>query len=120
MRSIDRSTAETYAEWFRCLADPTRIEILNLLALEGRPMRVGEIVERVSVGQSTVSAHLKRLAAVSFVLSEARGTTTLYWINDRCLTAFPTAAEAVMGTLRGAAESGRNQPHGVSRRSARA
>ncbi|MET9959618.1 winged helix-turn-helix domain-containing protein [Streptomyces sp. NPDC006326] len=30
-----------------------------MLAREGRPMSVGEIVERAAVGQSTVSHHLK-------------------------------------------------------------
>jgi DNA-binding transcriptional ArsR family regulator len=55
---LGRDTAKTYAEWFRTLADPTRVQILNLLAETGNPMTVGEIVEQVSVGQSTVSAHL--------------------------------------------------------------
>ena len=35
-----------FASWFRCLADPTRIQILSLLATERRPMTVGEIVVR--------------------------------------------------------------------------
>jgi len=52
---LDRGTAETYAGWFRALADPTRVQILNLLAAGGGPMTVGEVVERVDVGQSTVS-----------------------------------------------------------------
>lgn len=32
---LDRDTAKTYAEWFRTLADPTRVQILNLLAEVG-------------------------------------------------------------------------------------
>lgn len=94
---LDRNTAKTYAEWFRTLADPTRVQILNLLAETGTPMTVGEIVERVSVGQSTVSAHLKVLADTRFVLVEPRGTARLYRVNEECVSCFPSAADVVMG-----------------------
>ncbi|GAA4554194.1 ArsR/SmtB family transcription factor [Amycolatopsis samaneae] len=94
---LDRATAETYAGWFRALADPTRVQILNLLASTEDPMTVGEVVERVAVGQSTVSAHLKILTEARFVLAEARGTARLYRVNQRCLSCFPTAADVVMG-----------------------
>ncbi|WP_243769961.1 ArsR/SmtB family transcription factor [Amycolatopsis acidicola] len=97
MELIDRATAETYAGWFRALADPTRVQILNLLAAAGRPMTVGEIVEDVPIGQSTVSAHLKVLTAARFVLAEPRGTARLYRVNQRCVSCFPTAADVVMG-----------------------
>ncbi len=46
---IDRDRAEMFAGWFRCLADPTRMQILSLLASERRPMTVGEIVAAMDV-----------------------------------------------------------------------
>ena len=67
---LDRATAAEYASWFRALADPTRIQIVSLLARRGEPMNVGQIVAAVDVGQSTVSAHLKVLAEVRFVLAD--------------------------------------------------
>src|SRR5689334_16060687 len=94
---LDRQLAETYAGWFRALADATRVQILNLLAEQDRPMTVGEIVDQVPVGQSTVSAHLKILAEVRFVLVEQRGTARLYRVNQRCVACFPSAADVVMG-----------------------
>jgi DNA-binding transcriptional ArsR family regulator len=94
---LDRQLAETYAGWFRALADATRVQILNLLAEHGEAMTVGQIVERVPVGQSTVSAHLKILAEVRFVLAEQRGTARLYRVNQRCVSCFPSAADVVMG-----------------------
>lgn len=94
---LDRATAETYAGWFRALADPTRVQILNLLASAGAPMTVGQVVEQVDVGQSTVSAHLKVLTEARFVLAEPRGTARLYQVNQRCVSCFPTAADVVMG-----------------------
>jgi DNA-binding transcriptional ArsR family regulator len=94
---IDRPTAEEYATWFKALADATRIQIVSLLARQGEPMNVGQIVAAVHVGQSTVSAHLKVLADVRFVLIEHRGTASYYRVNDACVECFPSAADVVMG-----------------------
>jgi DNA-binding transcriptional ArsR family regulator len=95
--ALDRATAAEYASWFKALADPTRIQIVSLLARRGTPMSVGQIVAAVDVGQSTVSAHLKVLADVRFVLAHHRGTASYYRINDACVECFPTAADIVMG-----------------------
>lgn len=94
---LDRQAAEDYASWFRCLADPTRIQILHLLATSDGPMTVGQIVQQVGVGQSTVSHHLKVLGQIRFVIAEHVGTSSRYRVNPRCLAAFPTAADVVMG-----------------------
>ena len=97
---LERDRAELYASWFRCLADPTRIQILNLLARERRALSVGEIVSAVEIGQSTVSEHLRRLAETCFVLVEHQGTSSLFRINERCIACFPSAADLVMGVAR--------------------
>lgn len=97
---MERDRAELYASWFRCLADPTRIQILNLLARERRALSVGEIVSAVEIGQSTVSEHLRRLAETCFVLVEHQGTSSLFRINERCIACFPSAADLVMGVAR--------------------
>ena len=94
---VARAEAEDYAAWFRALADGTRVKIVSLLARHGRPMKVAEIVAAVQVGQSTVSQHLKVLAAVRFVLAERRGTARYYRINTACVDRFPTAAGLVGG-----------------------
>jgi DNA-binding transcriptional ArsR family regulator len=112
---LSREQAETYAGWFQCLADPTRLEILHLLAIERRPMSVGEIVARVGVGQSTVSAHLRRLAETCFVLVEHRGTSSLFRVNENCIACFPSAADLVMGTV-GADRMPAPRPGATSRR----
>ncbi|GAA3714544.1 metalloregulator ArsR/SmtB family transcription factor [Nonomuraea antimicrobica] len=94
---MPRAEAEEYASWFKALADATRIQIVSLLARSRRPMTVGEIVDAANVGQSTVSHHLKILAEVRFVLVDRQGTSSLYRINDNCVSCFPTAADVVMG-----------------------
>ena len=94
---LDRQAAETYAAWFRALADGTRVQVISLLVRSGKPLTVKEIAAAVPVGQSTVSEHLRQLAAVGFVLAEERGTSRLYRINGNCVECFPTAADLVMG-----------------------
>jgi DNA-binding transcriptional ArsR family regulator len=94
---LDRATAETYASWFRALADPTRVQIVEYLARQGRPMSVGELVVAAGLAQSTVSQHLKILTEVRFVLVEPVGTARHYRINEACIGCFPSAADVVMG-----------------------
>ena len=94
---LDRATAETYASWFRALADPSRVQIVEYLARQGRPMPVGEIVAAAGLAQSTVSQHLKILTEVRFVLVEAVGNARHYRINSACIDCFPSAADVVMG-----------------------
>jgi DNA-binding transcriptional ArsR family regulator len=94
---LDRAMAAEFASWFRALADATRVQIVSLLARRGEPMSVGAITSALDVGQSTVSAHLKVLAEVRFVLAERRGTSAFYRINEACVGCFPTAADIVMG-----------------------
>jgi ArsR family transcriptional regulator, arsenate/arsenite/antimonite-responsive transcriptional repressor len=97
VQPLGRDTADTYAAWFKALADGTRVQIVSLLARSGKPLTVKEIVAAVPVSQSTVSAHLRQLAAVGFVLAEERGTSRLYRLNQACVDSFPTAADLVMG-----------------------
>jgi DNA-binding transcriptional ArsR family regulator len=96
---IDRTSAEVWASWFRALGDATHVLILHQLATAGQEMTVGEIVDTVDVGQSTVSHHLELLTEVRFVHVERRANTSLYRVNPRCLAVFPSAAELVMGQL---------------------
>jgi DNA-binding transcriptional ArsR family regulator len=94
---LDRAVAEEYASWFRALADPSRVQIVEYLARRGRPMSVGEIVAAVGLAQSTVSQHLKILAEVRFVLADAVGTARHYRVNEACIDCFPSAVDVVMG-----------------------
>jgi DNA-binding transcriptional ArsR family regulator len=94
---LDRTSAQEYASWFKALADPTRVQLVELLARTKVPMSVGEIVTAMGLAQSTVSQHLKILADVRFVLVERVGNARHYRINDACISCFPSAADLVMG-----------------------
>jgi ArsR family transcriptional regulator, arsenate/arsenite/antimonite-responsive transcriptional repressor len=95
--AVERDEAEQYAGWFRCLADPTRLQLLHVLAVAGQPLTIGELVEAVDVGQSTVSGHVRRLVDAEYVSVERAGTVTHVRVNEDCLTALPAAAAAIMG-----------------------
>jgi ArsR family transcriptional regulator, arsenate/arsenite/antimonite-responsive transcriptional repressor len=91
-----RALAREYAGWFKALADPIRIRILNLLANNREPVCVCDIVKHFPIGQPSISHHLKILRDTRFVLSERRGTFMYYCVNRRCLAEFPHAARAIM------------------------
>lgn len=91
-----QSRAEEYAEWFKALADPIRIRILNLLANNEAAVCVCDIVRHFPVGQPTISHHLKILRDTRFVLAERRGTFMYYRVNRKCLSEFPHAAHLIM------------------------
>lgn len=97
MELLDRTSAQAYASWFKALADPTRVQLVELLARRRAPMSVGEIVTAMGLAQSTVSQHLKILAEVRFVLVDPVGNARHYRINDACISCFPSAADLVMG-----------------------
>lgn len=94
--TIDVIEADTYASWFKALADPTRIRILNMLAQSDEPLCVCEIVDHFDLGQPAISHHLKILRDVRFVLPERRGTFIYYRVNRACLAEFPDAAQRIL------------------------
>jgi ArsR family transcriptional regulator len=95
--TINDTEAEDYAGWFKALADPTRVRILNLLARNDGPLCVCDIVDQFDLGQPTISHHLKILKDTCFVHAERRGTFMYYAINRACISAFPEAANRIMG-----------------------
>ncbi len=97
---VSEAEAVTYASWFKALADPTRIRILNLLARHEGPLCVCEIVDHFSLGQPTISHHLRILRDARFVQAERRGTWAYYAINRACLAEFPEAARQIMQPAR--------------------
>ena len=96
---LGSAEAATYAEWFACLAEPTRVRLLHAVAVAGRAVPVGELAEQLGISQSTCSHHVRKLADVGFVLLRKERTATLVSVNANCCTGLPHAADAVMGML---------------------
>ena len=101
MKNLTDSEADEFAQWFQCLADGTRLRILNLVAGADEPMTVGDIVDAIGKSQSTVSRHLAILAVDRFVFMETEGVRTLVTANPACMTALPDAVTKIMRQPKG-------------------
>jgi ArsR family transcriptional regulator len=74
---------EFKAQFFKVLANPLRIQILD--ALRAGPVSVGDLRERLGAEQSTLSQQLAILRARNFVETERRGTSILYRVRDAAI-----------------------------------
>jgi L-amino acid N-acyltransferase YncA/DNA-binding transcriptional ArsR family regulator len=99
VRSLPDEAAQTYAEWFACLAEPTRVRLLHAVATAPAGRTVGELTGMLGISQSTCSHHVRKLADTGFVLLHKEGTTTRVTVNYACCAGLPHAADAVMGLV---------------------
>lgn len=71
-------------EIFKCLADNSRLKIINSLMIE--PMYVELLAERLALSTSTVSFHLKKMMDANIVSSRKEQYYTIYSLNEEILT----------------------------------
>jgi L-amino acid N-acyltransferase YncA/DNA-binding transcriptional ArsR family regulator len=98
-QSLADADAVTYAEWFACLAEPSRVRLLHAVATVPRGLTVGRLTEILGISQSTCSHHVRKLADIGFVRLRKEGTATWVTVNAACCAGLPHAADAVMGLL---------------------
>src|SRR5690625_47888 len=92
---LDEVATEAYAHLFQAFAEPTRLGILQHLA--SGEHRVRELVEHMSLAQSTVSKHLKFLVECGLVTARPQGRATWYALADpSALRALIIAAEQML------------------------
>ena len=80
MKGLPPEALEQVAAYFQALAEPTRLQILNLLR-EGE-RNVGDIAQLTGFTAANVSRHLALLAERGLVARDARGTSVWYRIAD--------------------------------------
>lgn len=68
-----------FQQTFKALSDPTRREILQLL--RSQSFTAGEIAEKFSVSNATISHHLSILKDAGLVLDEKHGKYITYELN---------------------------------------
>ena len=83
------------ARWFRVLADPTRLAILEHL-LTG-PHSVTELVSKTGLPQSRISNHLACLRWCRFVHADRQGRRVVYTIADTRLHQVLALADELVG-----------------------
>lgn len=81
VKSIDADTAQHLADLFKTLGDPTRIKILSLLT-KTEEMRVCDIADSLTMGQSAISHQLRVLRSARLVKFRRDGKEVLYSIDD--------------------------------------
>ena len=68
------------ADFFKCLSDPTRLEILKII-LERQNVCVCEITEILQLSQPKISRHLALLRNLLILLDERKGQWVYYRLN---------------------------------------
>jgi ArsR family transcriptional regulator, arsenate/arsenite/antimonite-responsive transcriptional repressor len=74
--------AEATADLFKALADPSRVRVVNLLAVSDEPVCVCNLTELLGVGQPTVSFHMKKLMDAGLLDREQRGIWAYYSLRE--------------------------------------
>lgn len=77
---LDERALEKVAAYFKLLAEPTRLKVLN--TLRDGEHNVGELCEQLGCSHANVSKHLAQLAQAGIVAREMRGTAAYYTIAD--------------------------------------
>jgi DNA-binding transcriptional ArsR family regulator len=78
----------------QAVADPTRLSILRQLSTEG-PVCACGFDDCCTVGQPTISHHLRALREAGWVSSERRGTWIYYSIRPEAVERFRQLADQI-------------------------
>jgi DNA-binding transcriptional ArsR family regulator len=89
--------AEGEARFIRCIGEPTRLQILKLLAKGERC--VGELVSALDKEQSLISHHLRALKECSIVKERQEAQKVYYKLADARLARLIVDCEALMREL---------------------
>ena len=81
------------AEFFKALAHPLRIRIID--ALRDGEIGVNDLCERLQVEQSTVSQQLAQLRGRNIVVGRKEGQNVFYSIRDRAIFRLLDAAREI-------------------------
>jgi len=80
MDGLDSTALEQVAVYFRALAEPSRLRLLN--ELRGGERNVTELTRALGTSQANVSKHLAVLLQAGVVERSMRGTSAFYRIAD--------------------------------------
>lgn len=85
MEGLPAEALEQVAAYFQVLAEPTRLQILNLLRDGER--NVGDLAQACGYTSANISRHLSLLTSRGLVARESRGTSVYYRIADESVYA---------------------------------
>lgn len=73
--------SDQLASLYRALADPTRVQIIHILAAAPEPVCVCDFTAAFDLGQPTISHHLAKLREAGLVIYFKRGLWAFYQLN---------------------------------------
>jgi ArsR family transcriptional regulator len=82
---VERQQAERMAQIAKALADPVRVQLVDVLKKHAGKVCVCELVPLFDLSQPTVSHHLKVLRDAGLVASERRGLWAYYYVLPEAL-----------------------------------
>ena len=82
---VEREQAERMAAIAKALADPVRLQLVDVLRKHAGKVCVCELVPLFDLSQPTVSHHLKVLRDAGLVDSERRGLWAYYYVRPEAL-----------------------------------
>ncbi len=80
MSALDDRALEYVAKYFKALAEPMRLRVLN--ALQDGEKNVSQLTDISGGTQANISKHLSLLTQYDLVKRESRGTSVYYSIAD--------------------------------------
>jgi ArsR family transcriptional regulator len=87
--------AEELATLYKALADPTRVQIIHILAAAADPVCVCDFTAAFDLGQPTISHHLAKLRDTGIVTSFKRGIWAFYQLNPEMSPAARSAIQSM-------------------------
>lgn len=91
-RPLPDAYADELAATYKAFGDPTRVQIVHILAAAAEPVCVCDFTAAFDLGQPTVSHHLAKLREAGVVTSFKRGIWAFYQLNPD----MPPAARAAV------------------------
>ena len=73
--------ADATAQLFKALGDPSRVKLVNVLALSDGPVCACDLTAELGLAQATVSHHLKKLTQAGLLEREQRGKWAYFSLN---------------------------------------
>ena len=95
--SIEFDYAEKGAVLLAAIADPTRLSIISMLSATGDAVCVCDITGRFTLGQPTISHHLRILREAGLISGDKRGKWVYYSVVTAKLREIQELLEKVFG-----------------------
>lgn len=78
IRPLSKAKGQRLATMLKALADPTRLEIMRIVAAQPGPVCACDIVDSFDLSQPTISHHLKTLTKAGLLNSHRSGLWSFF------------------------------------------